>query len=443
MRSKPFLSLFGPIRLPRAYYYCGRCGHGLAPFDHQACISTRGLTLAAEEVVGMTGLLTDSFAEAAEKILPKLSGLHVGESTVERVTEDLGGQVGDWLDEGYTFGDDVCWDWRPDAQGRRVAYVGIDATGVRQQGPGGKKAEGRMPLVAMVFNPPLEQPATETTRSPTADAGAAAEGASPVPRTGSDQAGTAAVVPPAVPANGSEQARSAAAGRPKRPYRRLTAKEKADRRMQVHYLAGLYTLPSLGLLLRRQGCQVGMEKADLWLGLSDGGNGLEDFLRTNFNRPNLVVILDFYHPASRLEELTKLWYPGEEEKAKALAEQWCVVLKKEGGEAMLQRLRALPPPRGQAAKTKYAELLVYLENHKHKMNYPEYVKEGWYIGSGPVESACKTVVGQRLKLAGMRWGQEGTDHVCHLRALFKSDKEQWQAFWDRRMKKRTNVYQQN
>ena len=55
-----------------------------------------------------------------------------------------------------------------------------------------------------------------------------------------------------------------------------------------------------------------------------------------------------------------------------------------------------------------AKVEQYFDNHLHRMEYPEYVAEGWQIGSGPVESACKTVVGQRLKLAGMRWGEEGT-----------------------------------
>ncbi len=59
--------------------------------------------------------------------------------------------------------------------------------------------------------------------------------------------------------------------------------------------------------------------------------------------------------------------------------------------------------------------------------------QGWQIGSGPIESACKTVVGQRLKLAGMRWREYGTDNVCHLRALFRSDKDQWDAFWERKV----------
>jgi hypothetical protein len=29
----------------------------------------------------------------------------------------------------------------------------------------------------------------------------------------------------------------------------------------------------------------------------------------------------------------------------------------------------------------------------------------------------------------MRWGADGADAVCHLRALFKSGDRQWDAFW--------------
>ena len=77
------------------------------------------------------------------------------------------------------------------------------------------------------------------------------------------------------------------------------------------------------------------------------------------------------------------------------------------------------------------ELIGYLERQAHRMEYPEYLAHGWCIGSGAVESACKTVVGQRLKLAGMRWGEDGADAVCHLRALYRSEKGQWEAFWNR------------
>ena len=52
-----------------------------------------------------------------------------------------------------------------------------------------------------------------------------------------------------------------------------------------------------------------MDRADRWIGLSDGGNGLEDRLLENFPRIE-VVILDFYHPAEKLTGLARLLHPG-------------------------------------------------------------------------------------------------------------------------------------
>ena len=78
-----------------------------------------------------------------------------------------------------------------------------------------------------------------------------------------------------------------------------------------------------------------------------------------------------------------------------------------------------------AVRQAHATAVGYLESNAHRTDYPRYRANGWEIGSGPVESGCKTVVGQRLKLAGMRWREPGTDTVCHLRALFKSERGQW------------------
>ena len=64
------------------------------------------------------------------------------------------------------------------------------------------------------------------------------------------------------------------------------------------------------------------------------------------------------------------------------------------------------------------------------MDYPRYQAQGWLIGSGHVEAGCKVVVGQRLKGSGMRWSAAGADAVCHLRALFKSEPGQWEAFYN-------------
>jgi hypothetical protein len=145
------------------------------------------------------------------------------------------------------------------------------------------------------------------------------------------------------------------------------------------------------------------------------------------------VILDFYHAASYLGQLARALHPGDEARAAGQAEGWCRLLKEEGGAVVLAVLRewswpARPPAALREARASVEE---YFGKNVHRMEYPEYTAEGWQIGSGVVESACKTVVGQRLKGAGMRWGEDGAHALCHVRALYRSETGQWEAFWKR------------
>jgi hypothetical protein len=333
-------------------------------------LSTRSFTPAAEQLVCLAGTLSDSFAEAASEVLPPMANLRVAEATVRRTTEAAGQRVADHLHAGGSWGSRQTWDWHRDARGRTCAYVSLDLTGVRQQAKGGGRAEGRMPYVAMIFNPAPELPESSPPR----------------------------------PAAGAH--------------------------MQARYLAGLYELDPLGLQLRKQAAQVGMDRAEVWIGLTDGGSGLEEFVVRNFPRAP-ILILDFWHASAYLTELGQVLYPGDEEQRRRVVGAWCRTLKHEGGTRVLQRLRELPASRRPAVREKLAATLSYFANNEHRMDYPSYVANGWSIGSGAVESACKTVVGQRLKLSGMRWREYGTDTLCHLRALFKSEPGQWEAFWRR------------
>lgn len=194
----------------------------------------------------------------------------------------------------------------------------------------------------------------------------------------------------------------------------------------VRYLAGLYTLEELGTQLRRQAAQVGMEAAEQWIALSDAGNGLEHFFDVNF--PQAVKILDFRHASEHLTTLAKGLRPGAA--GEKLLSAWCHTLKHAGGARLLTILQRLD--RGKmtsALQAEHAEVLTYFGNHVHRMDYPSYLRKGWQIGSGAIESGCKTVVNQRLCLGGMRWGENGSDSVAHLRALYRSDEDQWDAFW--------------
>lgn len=371
------MSLLGLVDCQRAYYYCGRCGKGVLPWDEQVGLTARSFTPAAERLVSLAGAVSESFAEAATRVLPEMAGLKIAETTVQRTSEGVGTRIGELWRSGRTIGFAHRWGWFRDAQGRRCAYISLDLTGVRQQAKDGSATEGRMAYVAMVYNPVPELPQD---------------------------------CPYQPPANAV---------------------------MQARYLSGLYDLDELGLQLRKQAGQVGMDQAEVWIGLTDGGNGLEEFVRKNFPREP-VLILDFWHAADHLIELAKLLHPDDEEARQGLVTSWCHTMKHEGGRRIVEVLRDYALPRKKAVRQKHAEVVNYLSSNEQRMDYPQYLANGWMIGSGAVESACKTVVGQRLKQAGMRWREYGTDSMCHLRALFRSEPSQWDAFWRRQINRQAS-----
>src|SRR5262249_7848285 len=117
--------------------------------------------------------------------------------------------------------------------------------------------------------------------------------------------------------------------------------------------------------------------------------------------------------------------------AEQLLTAWCHTLKHAGGATLLRVLQRLDRKKmPEAVREEYDKLLNYLNKRVHRMDYPHYLKQGWQIATGAVESACKTVVNQRLCQGGMRWGEEGSDAMAHLRALYRSDADQWDAFWN-------------
>jgi hypothetical protein len=63
------------------------------------------------------------------------------------------------------------------------------------------------------------------------------------------------------------------------------------------------------------------------------------------------------------------------------------------------------------------------------MNYVNYQKAGYPIGSGVTEAACKVVAKQRLSSSGMRWTILAAQHTLLLRGLICTN-GRWQQFWN-------------
>ena len=177
--------------------------------------------------------------------------------------------------------------------------------------------------------------------------------------------------------------------------------------------------------MRHQAEALGIKSAKRWIVLTDGGNGLEDW--ADLHSPRSIQILDFRHATEYLADFAKVYVKGDSE---TQVSAWCHIMKHEGGEAIWSVLNQLDRRlMKEAARAEHTKVLRYFHNNLHRMKYPEYVARGWQIGTGAVESACKTVVNQRLCMGGMRWAEHGSDPVCHLRALYRSDAEHWDSFW--------------
>jgi hypothetical protein len=361
-RTKGLTCLLGLVQLTRHYYHCGNCGKGQCPWDETLRTTRQRLTPGAREVVSLTGT-QESFGKAADRTLHKLTGIRLSASTVERTTESAGTFLKEQQEKGILVGEGERYAWHVDADGVRCAYVSLDLTGILMQGAGASKVDGRMVTVAMIYNPQPRQRDEEALSKP-------CDGA--------------------------------------------------------RYFAGFYDLEELGLQMRRQAGHVGMNDAEQWIALTDGGAGLERFIDVNF--PRAEKILDFHHAAEHLSAFAKRYRPGRG--SGPLLEAWCHSLKHAGGRQVIRMLERLPRQKmSDEVQEDYDRLLNYLRSNEHRMDCPRYLKRGRQIGSGAVESACKRVVNQRMCMGGMRWGEPGSDAVAHLRALFQSDADQWDGFW--------------
>jgi hypothetical protein len=78
------------------------------------------LSPGVEEIASVAGGHA-RFAEAREKVVPKLAGLRLGESTVERTTEAAGRRRAAVQASGPSGEAEAEWAWHGEAEGKTVA----------------------------------------------------------------------------------------------------------------------------------------------------------------------------------------------------------------------------------------------------------------------------------------------------------------------------------
>ena len=161
--------------------------------------------------------------------------------------------------------------------------------------------------------------------------------------------------------------------------------------------------------------------------------GMENSLRDEgvLKKDDAVYkIADFYHASQHLKRATDLFYGENSPASYGAHEELRRILRDEdaGVSIVVKRLTYF---RNQSEGRKRDQLSTKLEYFRSRtvlMNYAEFQRLGLPIGTGVTEAACKTLVTQRMKRSGMRWGNPGGQAVLTLRSLLQSGR--WQSGWE-------------
>jgi hypothetical protein len=137
--------------------------------------------------------------------------------------------------------------------------------------------------------------------------------------------------------------------------------------------------------------------------------------------PNAVQIVDWYHASQYLPPVAEAVFGKDTPEyhdwlAQARTQLW------EGEiEALIHDCRlftSIP-----SAETSVHNAISCFSNNRKRMDYARFRQQGYFIGSGTVESAGKQIATLRLKRAGARWTEDGAVSTAKARAAWLSN--QW------------------
>lgn len=152
--------------------------------------------------------------------------------------------------------------------------------------------------------------------------------------------------------------------------------------------------------------------------LSDGAIWIDNWQKKH--EIEWIAILDYYHVTEKIYEIAKLFLTKKKDNKKLWAEKKCELILAGNFDEVIKQIGDLKSTNSDKIE-KRENLIKHFKKNKERMNYPEFIKQGLYIGSGFIESAHKYVVQKRMKLSGQRWGS-GMQGMLNLRCCSNSNK---------------------
>jgi hypothetical protein len=152
--------------------------------------------------------------------------------------------------------------------------------------------------------------------------------------------------------------------------------------------------------------------------LGDGAEWIWNMVNDRFR--DAVQIVDFFHACEHLHTLCQT-LETDPIRAQALFQNWRRRLKANGLNRILDEATQRAEPLDPVPRQEVTNQLDYFRKNACRMTYRTFRRNGYFIGSGAVEGACRHLVAQRAKLSGMRWCCTGAANVLVFRSLIKSN----------------------
>ena len=369
LRSKPILTVVGPVSCQRPYYVCAHCHHAPSPADAALGVEREQFSPGVRRMMAVVG--SEGTFDTGREQLEVLAGLHVSTKSVERQAEQIGADImrleQDEIQRSVQLELPI-----PIGPPIPVLYVEIDGTGVpvvkkETEGRRGKQ-QGQPPHTREV-----KLGCVFTSAGPDTE------------------------------------------GRPIRD------------RASTTYTGAVENAEQFAHRIYREAFQRGWRRALIKVVLGDGAVWIWNLAADQF--PGAILIVDFYHASEHVHKLSRWLFPTDE----AARRQWIRVamylLDNGEIESLVTVIRCLLAQHPALRESLQAEAQ-YFEGNAEKMRFPEFRAKGLFVGSGVIEAGCKTVIGSRLKRSGMFWTVEGANRIIALRCCRLSGK--FEAFWEAR-----------
>jgi hypothetical protein len=200
------------------------------------------------------------------------------------------------------------------------------------------------------------------------------------------------------------------------------------------YVATARDSHAFGQMARVEAERRGLRQAEKVIGMGDGGNWIDPTMEREFRLE--ARIIDWCHASEHLWDCGKAAYGTGTPQASMWSERTEALLwdgrVEEVITALSEQSQRLGSPTGsdppQHPRRVLHQNVGYFTKHKDHMNYPEYRRKGWPIGSGVTEAAVKQL-NKRVKGPEQFWSEGGVETILALRVAWISQDQRWERHW--------------